>query len=204
MMKKILNFLKPFIDLLIKIYFSMTTNSQGQVLDLNKYFEEINADPKSLALEGGLRRRSGKIKKRKLEKLATEDEIVDTAGDTYQIGYVIVRALQDGFQLTDIITFIGQQEGFTEIVNDFPIFWEALQKHKIENSEELIQKIVANIRGRLIEIKGVGVTILNGLWYAASSAEFIADVLAKAKLQIDMAGQIASGELMVPPLEDVA
>jgi hypothetical protein len=182
---------------------SQIKNAEGVLLEdaMKAYFAEINADIVSLAEEGGLRRRSGKIKKRKLVKLATTEEIVDTAGDSYQVIYVVVRSLGDGFDLEDVIAWIGQQGAISEIINDFPIFVEAIGQHKIENSTELMIDIRENIESRMIKIEGLGITILNGLWYAATSAEFVQTVLSSAKAQIDGAKGITGGTLLIPVKE---
>jgi hypothetical protein len=54
------------------------------------------------------------------------------------------------------------------------------------------------VESRVGEVKGIGVQIFNALWLAASTGEFIANVLSSAKAQVDLAKEVPGSTLLVP------
>ena len=130
-------------------------NKDGKVFDINNYTSLAGTDYTSTAEATRLYKKNGKIKARILSRVADRSEVIDTGADTYQVLFIIIAALQDGFDLTDIIVAIGQESAIREIINDAPIFWQGLMDHKVLESEELVIDLLAEVEGRVGEVKGV-------------------------------------------------
>lgn len=59
---------------------------------------------------------------------ASHDEVVDTIADLFKIGITVENALDDGFQLSDVLTAIQLEPVVKEVVNDFPVFLAEFRK----------------------------------------------------------------------------
>jgi hypothetical protein len=206
-MKKIFNFIKNNWRAILLFLLNQTnnkmsavtiTNKDGKIFNINDYMSLAGTDYTSKAEATRLYRKNGKIKKRILNRTADREEVIDTGADTYQVLFIIVSALRDGFDLTDIIVAIGQESAIREIINDAPLFWQGLMDHKVLESEELVVDLLDEVESRVGEVKGIGVQIFNALWLAASTGEFIANVLSSAKAQVDLAKEVPGSTLLVP------
>lgn len=205
-MKKILNFIKKYgrellLFLLTKIGHEMQVtikNKQGKVFNIKDYLDLSGTDFTSTAVAEKLRNKSGRIKKRILNRVADRGEVIDTGADLYQVFYIIIMALSDGFDLTDIIIAIGQESAIREIINDAPIAWKGLADHKIMESQELVQDLLEEVESRVGEVSGVGVQIFNALWVASSTAEFVANTIGQAEGLVDQAKEVPGTKLLVP------
>jgi hypothetical protein len=209
-MKKIFDFFKKYWRDILLFFLNKTQskmsavvikNKDGKVFDINEYMSLAGTDYSSRALTENLYKRNGKVKSRILNKVADREEVIDTGSDVYQVLFIIISALKDGFDLTDIIVAIGQESAIREIINDAPIFWQGLMDHKILESEELVIDLLAEVESRVGEVKGVGIQIFNALWLAATTGEFIANVLNNAKDQVDLAKKVPEKTLLVPRSE---
>lgn len=51
-------------------------------------------------------------------------EIVDSISDLFEAGIAIGKALDDGFQVEDLLVLINEYPNLKEVVNDLPVFAE--------------------------------------------------------------------------------
>lgn len=61
-----------------------------------------------------------------IQNTSNYDEVVDSIADVFKIGIVVYNALEDGFQLQDILAAVTLEPTVREVVNDLPVFVEQL------------------------------------------------------------------------------
>jgi len=59
---------------------------------------------------------------------ASTDEVTDTIADVFKIGLTVENALEDGFQLTDVLAAIQLEPIVREVINDFPVFLDQFRQ----------------------------------------------------------------------------
>ena len=124
-----------------------------------------------IALNNSLNKNSAQMQKFNvlIKPNASNEEIIDSISDAFAVVYTVVDSQKDGFQFTDILTFVGQQPAIQEVINDFPIFVEQFLALNPETALDATLKARARSTARYITLGKYGEGFYNILEMVARS-----------------------------------
>lgn len=96
------------------------------------------------------------------------DEVVDTVADVLELGVMIEKDLEDGFQPKDLLNAFQIHPVVNEVINDFPIF----VKQFLALDGETSKKAVLEAKQRIGKTGKVTSWIMKFLFVAASNYDY--------------------------------
>lgn len=105
----------------------------------------------------------------KIKENADYSEVVDSIADVLEAGKIIEENLEDGFQLTDLISFIQVQPVVNEIVNDAPVFVDQFLKLNADTAKAAVVEARERIIAKGIELGKVTNKIIEFLYVSSNS-----------------------------------
>lgn len=131
-------------------------------------------------------------------KNMTDEEVVDTVADIFEVGDSVEDQLEDGFQWGDVLVLAAQQPRVTEIVNDFPVFME--QFSQLQPGQAKAAVIAA--RNRALQTRGqigkITSLLANFLFVAANNYEFAVNTYVNGQNQYLLWNNLIRGQEVFP------
>lgn len=126
------------------------------------------------------------------------DEVVDSLADVFQVTIAVERALQDGFDIADLLVAVQQEPTVREVLNDAPIFlrqFKALTATTARNAVILAKQAVIERTGAL----GVfTIYVMNTLWSLADSYAVGLETIQQGQRVLNNYKAISAGVDIVP------
>lgn len=165
-------------------------NSEGKPLNLELLMKEAK-----------LTKKASERSVRKLSDSSNVQELVDTLADCAQVLFIIVKALEDGFQLSDLFQFLPQEAIIREIIDDYPQAVEAFTSLKPIDAQNTVIRLKLELISRGVLIEGVLNKVLNGMYAGANTYDLIMSILIQGQRQLNEYRTILSDGSIVPDKE---
>jgi len=165
-------------------------NSEGKPLNLELLMKEAK-----------LTKKASERTVRKLSDSSNVEELVDTLADCAQVLFIIVKALEDGFQLSDLFQFLPQEAIIREIIDDYPQAVEAFTSLKPIDAQNTVIRLKLELISRGVLIEGVLNKVLNGMYAGANTYDLIMSILIQGQRQLNEYRTILSDGSIVPDKE---
>lgn len=154
-----------------------------------------------LMKEAKLTKKASERSVRKLSDSSNVQELVDTLADCAQVLFIIVKALEDGFQLSDLFQFLPQEAIIREIIDDYPQAVEAFTSLKPIDAQNTVIRLKLELISRGVLIEGVLNKVLNGMYAGANTYDLIMSILIQGQRQLNEYRTILSDGSIVPDKE---
>ena len=116
---------------------------------------------------------------------ASFDEVTDTIADVFGAGIVINNALEDGFQLQDILAVIQVEPTIREVINDFPVFISQFQTLNGSTAITAVQAAKARTVAQFGDLGKVGTFIYDALIKIAGTFGFIEQTVVNGMIELE-------------------
>lgn len=116
---------------------------------------------------------------------AAFDEIVDSIVDVFQIGITLENALEDGFQLTDLLAAVGLEPVVREVINDAPVFLEQFKQLNPETAITAVIEARTKTEQKFGPLGKVSGMIFDFLFNTASTYGFLQSTITQGMVQLN-------------------
>lgn len=120
---------------------------------------------------------------------AENAEVVDSIADAFGVVFEVEKSLKDGWQLTDLLTYIKQEPTVREVINDFPVFLEQFLKLTPETATNAVQGAYTRSKAQYGAIGKYGEKFYTILLELANTYSFGILVTKAAKQQLEVGKQ---------------
>lgn len=175
---------------------NLIKNAAGEPLDVKKLMREVNLKA----------RPTTEVSTKNIQRNLTpaQTELVDTLADAGQVLTIIARALEDGFDLSDIFQLLTLEPIVQEIINDFPTALQAFNNLDPTAAKEMVIELKKELISRIGLLDKVVNIVLNAMYAGASTYDFVLATLTMGKKQFDLIKLVPSDISIVPDQISIA
>jgi len=112
-------------------------------------------------------------------------EVVDSIADVFKIGITLENALEDGFQLQDILVAVQLEPVVREVINDFPVFVEQFKSLNSTTALQAVQEAKLKVTDQFGELGKVSGYIFDFLFQTAATYGFIEGTILQGITQLN-------------------
>lgn len=138
------------------------------------------------------------MQKLSLNAQASNEEVIDSIADAFHIGISIDDALEDGWQLQDLLTFLSLEDEGREIINDVPVFLAEFIKLTPKTAIESVIAARTRVIAQHGQLPALAESIFSVLYNAASSFGFAMDTRDGANIQVANWKTVLAGGSTIP------
>lgn len=129
---------------------------------------------------------------------ASDEEVIDSIADLFEVGDMVEDTLEDGWQFNDLLVGLQAQPIASEIAADVPVFVEQIRKL----APARVKNAVFAARARAIQVRGkvgkITTAAGRGLLVLANNYEFAVNSFQGGQNQVLLWNTLFSGGPMFP------